>query len=556
METKNNNIENFEKFLREKTDEFRMYPSKRVWYSIYNDMHPGNRLPSISMTVVLIGFLFLIGFLNTTETAKENNIPKQDIASSGNVVVASNTLPEKNTAGYSTTETGSQLSSNNRVNLVNSSGESNPTVAGNSSEGLHRTTQPKTAASGTSTTAIAGRTSLTITNAIAEDATNNPVAEITTDNTVVLNAENNTAAFEPATGNPSFNNSGAALSPAGNDITVTTSNFNDENILAEKSSSIAVVNVQSIDLETTAGKDIPGGLNADKEVNATSSGTPNTDKQLAAAESVKNKNQITWKEKAWMDDFVLHNKPVARKWAGRAGLQAYITPSVVYRRIRNNAIDKQLAGTNSNFNNFNANDFVKHKPSFGIETGLSIQYDISRRIRIKAGAQFNYTRYNAFAYETNHPVAATLTMNADDNIMTYEAFRTSNYTNIYGNYSTKLHNETYQLSIPVGADYKLANISDNVSWYAGATIQPTIVLFAKSFVLSTDRRSYIQDPTLLNRLNMNAGFETYFSFDKGGYSLQLGPQYRMQLFSTNTKMYSLEERLQNFGVKLGLTKKL
>ncbi|HPH90833.1 MAG TPA: hypothetical protein PLZ68_08420, partial [Ferruginibacter sp.] len=114
METKNNNIENFEKFLREKTDEFRMYPSKRVWYSIYNDMHPGNRLPSISMTVVLIGFLFLIGFLNTTETAKENNIPKQDIASSGNVVVASNTLSEKNTADYSTTETGSQLSSNNR----------------------------------------------------------------------------------------------------------------------------------------------------------------------------------------------------------------------------------------------------------------------------------------------------------------------------------------------------------------------------------------------------------------------------------------------------------
>jgi hypothetical protein len=36
----------------------------------------------------------------------------------------------------------------------------------------------------------------------------------------------------------------------------------------------------------------------------------------------------------------------------------------------------------------------------------------------------------------------------------------------------------------------------------------------------------------------------------------LGPQYRTQLFSTNTKIYTLEERLQNFGFKVGITKRL
>ena len=57
-------IDDFERYLKEKADEFKMYPSKRVWNSIYNDMHPGSRWPSISTCIVLIGTLFLVGFLN------------------------------------------------------------------------------------------------------------------------------------------------------------------------------------------------------------------------------------------------------------------------------------------------------------------------------------------------------------------------------------------------------------------------------------------------------------------------------------------------------------
>ena len=30
----------FEQLLKEKADQFRMYPSKRVWHSIYNNLHP------------------------------------------------------------------------------------------------------------------------------------------------------------------------------------------------------------------------------------------------------------------------------------------------------------------------------------------------------------------------------------------------------------------------------------------------------------------------------------------------------------------------------------
>jgi Outer membrane protein beta-barrel domain len=558
METKKHNIENFEKFLREKTDEFRMYPSKRVWYSIYNDMHPGNRLPSISMTVVLIGFLFLVGYLNTTETANRNNAGKQEHQSSVNMVAVSDELLSQNfktnfPAGELSNEPAAGKAADNAD--VSSTGSTKTTGSRNSV--TNNSTQRNIPAARNSRMATAGRSDISITNGVAEQAPQRTDGNNTTnDHSVALMADIHTAETDKLPANPSSNAANENIVADKNNITSVT-DVNDQNIPTERNSATVAVQMKPAELTDPAVTVTPGALSGEKEASlAVSVSTNTTDKPLIKAAAVKTNDQVTLKEKAWMDDFVLHNKRVARKWAGKAGLQAYITPSVVYRNIHNNAIDKQLAGTNSNFNNFNADDVVKHKPSFGVETGLSLQYDISRRIRIKAGFQFNYTRYNVFAYETNHPVAATLTMNSDDNILTYEVFRTSNYTNIYGHYSTKLHNETYQFSLPVGADYKLASISDNVSWYAGATLQPTFVLFARSFVLSTDRRSYIQDPTLLNRFNMNAGFETYFSFNKSGYSLQLGPQYRMQLFSTNTKVYSLEERLQNFGVKFGITKRL
>lgn len=61
--------ENFEKLLKEKSDEFRMYPSKRVWHSIYNDLHPSRKWPSVAMSMLLIIALLLIGYLNTNDNS-------------------------------------------------------------------------------------------------------------------------------------------------------------------------------------------------------------------------------------------------------------------------------------------------------------------------------------------------------------------------------------------------------------------------------------------------------------------------------------------------------
>ena len=64
----NPEIVSFEDFIKQQSDDFRMYPSKRVWYSLYNNLHPGRKWPSISMCIVLLTTLFLVGYLNTRDT--------------------------------------------------------------------------------------------------------------------------------------------------------------------------------------------------------------------------------------------------------------------------------------------------------------------------------------------------------------------------------------------------------------------------------------------------------------------------------------------------------
>ncbi len=68
--------ENFENFLKEHADKFKMTPSKKVWHGIYNDVHPGTRWPSVTMSIVFIFTLVIIGHLNTNNehTSRLHNL--------------------------------------------------------------------------------------------------------------------------------------------------------------------------------------------------------------------------------------------------------------------------------------------------------------------------------------------------------------------------------------------------------------------------------------------------------------------------------------------------
>ena len=61
---------------------------------------------------------------------------------------------------------------------------------------------------------------------------------------------------------------------------------------------------------------------------------------------------------------------------------------------------------------------------------------------------------------------------------------------------------------------------------------------------------------MLTRWNFNAGFETFVSFKSNGLTWQIGPQFRKQLFTTNSKTFAVEEKLLNYGIKFGVSKTL
>ena len=96
--------------------------------------------------------------------------------------------------------------------------------------------------------------------------------------------------------------------------------------------------------------------------------------------------------------------------------------------------------------------------------------------------------------------------------------------------------------------------NEKIQWNIGATIQPTFIAGGNNYLISSDKRNYVKEPSLLNKWNLNAGLETFITLKSNGLTWQVGPQFRTQLFSTNSKQYIVEERLLNYGIKLGVSK--
>ena len=57
--------DNFEQFLREATENFRMRPSVRVWNSVYNNIHPSKKSPSAAAFLVFIVSFFILNSNNS-----------------------------------------------------------------------------------------------------------------------------------------------------------------------------------------------------------------------------------------------------------------------------------------------------------------------------------------------------------------------------------------------------------------------------------------------------------------------------------------------------------
>lgn len=238
----------------------------------------------------------------------------------------------------------------------------------------------------------------------------------------------------------------------------------------------------------------------------------------------------------------------------KLSLQAYITPLISYRDLKENKAFIRAVQT-GNLTPMaytpmpDINNIVTHKPDMGIQLGLSGSYPLTKGINLIGGIQLTVSKYDIKAYTHPSEVTTIALSSAAGGTNTVSTF--TNYRNIGGYKADWLRNLYVSASIPVGLEVK---ITGNRKGYVGVsgTVQPTYVIDNRSYLLSTDFKNYAQIPSLIRKVNLNTGFELFVVNTSGKVKWRIGPQVRYQTMSSFKKKYPVEEHLFDFGLKLGI----
>lgn len=239
----------------------------------------------------------------------------------------------------------------------------------------------------------------------------------------------------------------------------------------------------------------------------------------------------------------------------RISYQLYFTPSISYRKLTEDRSAEDNKSPNAGgpvARNYVAdvNKIVRHTPGTGVEAGVSFRYNLSERLKLTSGFQFNMRGYYIEAYMAPTEVATIALTGSSgvDSVNTYAVYRTTN-----GYRSTQLQNRYYQLSIPVGMEWDVIG-NKKISFSVAASLQPTYLLNRNAYLISTDFKNYTKSPQMLRNWNLNTNLEASVKFKSGSYNWQFGPQLRYQQFPTFIRQYPIKENLLDYGIKLGISK--
>ncbi|GAO45117.1 hypothetical protein FPE01S_04_03600 [Flavihumibacter petaseus NBRC 106054] len=241
--------------------------------------------------------------------------------------------------------------------------------------------------------------------------------------------------------------------------------------------------------------------------------------------------------------------PTRRK---RWSVMMSFAPAIGYRKLYDGNQKSNFGNSPVLVQRLNVNEFVDHQPAIGFEFGGAFRYEASRSLVLKTGLQLNLTRYTIEAF-AHTPEKATLTLNTAYGYQNDTLVATSNMRNFSGIHPERLQNQYLQIALPIGAELKLFGYSKFQVNLAGS-LQPSYLLNANQYLLSSDFTNYVKEPSLIRRWNVATSIEAFFSYQSGDLRWQLGPQFRYNLLSTYKKEYPIKENLMEYGVKVGISK--
>jgi hypothetical protein len=520
----------FELLLKEKADQFSMYPSKRVWHSIYNNLHPGRRWPSVVISLVLISSLMLIGYLNTGEnsiTSQINSNPASNDLKGNQITTKQNTDQKKQDISAALPKQKAvQVYDNAFDDVITHETDFYTYTVVKSNRPLYVHDQAATADINSSTQTILPGGKQALSNIVDGQEIVQSLDAYIKSGKIFSDVAANNSKYKTEVAQTTDKKSASGIG---------------------STNSTSGVNLPAV--ENTGATIVPADNSAMADADKL---LQNNKKTTADLTKTTDKKITTDAEKAWIESYALQNKPTSKKWKGRLGYQFYVTPAVNYRKLTTKT--KYSA---TPFAEGDINKSISQKPGVGIEAGFGLNYAVAKKLQFKGSVQFNYTSYNIAADQTNHPVATDILLNDPASGLSYSSARTTTISNGYNASAAltpvTLHNRTYQISIPLGLAYKISS-KNNVDWFAGTSIQPSYVFGGNAHIISSDLKKYVSEPSSIRSWNLNLGFETYMNFKMGTYNLQVGPQVRYQVQSTYKSNVALIEKPYAVGIKFGLTK--
>jgi hypothetical protein len=583
----NNYRTDFEHFLRESIEDFKMIPSRKIWYSIYNNMHPDRRWPSITVCFFILCSVLYVGVSNN------NIISKNALANNQGIPTISNNFDNTN-----------NTKENTKAFVQNIYKKTDLVLETKKADGILIETEKENAVYASLSTADIEINKSNHQNIVyAEKPATTELTKKYKNEVAILNEQEN----ELLVKNDNIKNQ---LSPIEKIIEVATvvladddytKELNNNNIVKKIASktnikiSNAFVGINPNEVFSVENSELNNKI-AIKNT-PTTKRLPLTNNNEAATSltiSEKNKMDVNAKQKiaitnqvATIDDalkqeassknvldIAVTNKQLVQKnevnkinttskkvemtkarqtgyakFKEKSVISYYVTPSIGYRTLLAKQQNNKVYASNTNSfagNTFDNTKGYKDVRALNMEAGFAIEYKIAKNTRFKTGLQANYTNYVSRVTEIGHPTQTTLALPTQQN-----SFQSSDYSTIEG--GTNLNRSNFQIAIPIGVDFKILG-NENIKWYVAASVQPTYVVSGNAYVLSTDENFYVAEKNFQRKFNINTAFETYLSFKtRTGVSFYVGPQIRYQLLNSYKKTYNYSEHLYNLGLKIGVS---
>ncbi len=243
----------------------------------------------------------------------------------------------------------------------------------------------------------------------------------------------------------------------------------------------------------------------------------------------------------------------------RFDVQVYTAPSVSYRTLSYEKGSKgqpYLSGIPYGAGYVvDISKLVRNRASSGYEVGAAVGYKLNNRLTVRAGLQFNVREYDIEAYKLPNTITDAASAGADN--MPVQGVDVSSLVaeNSKLNQTVVITNRYYQISMPVGLDWKAWG-NKRFSIGIAGNVQPTYIFDKDPFVVMSDYKSYVDGSKLMRKWNVNTNLETYFAYTSGKFKWQIGPQFRYQVLSTLNASYPVKEHLLDYGIKIGVVRSL